>query len=43
MLLVAYPFQNENDTILEFEYWIDGYTPSLLSRIEKFLKYDNNW
>jgi hypothetical protein len=42
MLLIAYPNENENSEFI-FEYWIDGYDPSIWVKLIAFLKTGNNW
>ena len=42
MFLIAYPNENKNSNF-EFEYWVDGYDPSIFVKLKAFLKPDNNW
>ena len=42
MFLIAYPNQDQDSTF-EFEYWLDGFDPSLYEKLETLLKKGNNW
>lgn len=46
MMIIMYPYEIQNDSNFEFEYWIAGYSPDFMDRMESFflyLKKDRNW
>ena len=41
-----YPYEIQNDSNFELEYWIAGYSPEFMDRVEAlymYLKKDRNW
>ena len=42
MLVIAYPNENQVDATFTFEYWIDGYSPSIFEKLAIFLKKGQN-